>query len=136
MRGTETGAWFTVLPSTISGTELSSDELCDSLHIQYGRTPAGLQPTCDGCGASFNTRHTLSCAKSKLVIISHNELRGKLCGMASRAFQPSAVRDEPKSTNIDPSKPDSPVRQWRRTKIVATSLYEDYGKGELTVYWT
>jgi hypothetical protein len=33
MRGTETGTWLAVLHSTIAGTELSSDEFCDSLHI-------------------------------------------------------------------------------------------------------
>jgi hypothetical protein len=133
--GIETGAWLSVLPSTIAGTELSSDELCDSLHIQYGRTPAGLQATCDGCGTSFNTRHALSCAKGGLVIIMHNELRDKLYDMASRAFQPSTVGDKPKNKNVAPPKPDSPVRQWRKMKIVMTFLYEDYGEGVLTVSW-
>jgi hypothetical protein len=58
----------------IAGTELLPDEFCDCLHIQDGHTPAGQQPTRDGCGASFNTRHALSCAKGGLVIIRHNEL--------------------------------------------------------------
>jgi hypothetical protein len=102
MRGTATGAWLTVLPSTSADIELSSDEFCDSLHIRYGRTPAGLQPTCDGCGASFNTCHAFSCAKGGLVINRHNELRDELSNMASRAFQPSAVRHEPKSPQILP----------------------------------
>jgi hypothetical protein len=63
MCGTDTGAWLTVLPSAIAGTKLSSDEFCDILHIRYSRTPAGLQPTCDRYGASFNTHHDFSCAK-------------------------------------------------------------------------
>jgi hypothetical protein len=33
MRGTDTDAWLMVLPSTIAGTELPSDEFGDSLHI-------------------------------------------------------------------------------------------------------
>jgi hypothetical protein len=74
MRGSDTRARRTVLPSTIAGTELSSYEFCDSIHIQYGHTPAGLQPTCDGCGASFNNHHALSCAKCGLVILRHNNL--------------------------------------------------------------
>jgi hypothetical protein len=59
------------------------------------RRGCSLQPTCDGCGASFNTRHAFSCAKGGLIIM-HTKLSGELCDMASRAFQPSAVRDEPK----------------------------------------
>jgi hypothetical protein len=111
IRGTETGAWLTVLSSTIAGTELSSDELCDSLHIRYSRTPAGLQPTCDGCGASFNARHAFSCAKYGLVIIRHNELRDELYDMASRTFQPSAVRDEPKNHKCCPAQAGQPLHQ-------------------------
>jgi hypothetical protein len=95
-RGCETGAWLTVMPSTIAGTELSVDEYRDSLHMRYGREPAGLQPQCDGCGAKFDTRHAFSCRKGGLIIIRHNEIRDELCDMACRDFQPSAIRDEPK----------------------------------------
>jgi hypothetical protein len=108
MRGTETGAWLTVLPSTIAGAELSLDELCDRLHIRYGCTPVGLQPTCDGCGASFNTRHALYCAKGGLVTIRHHELRDELCDIASRAFQPSAVRDEAEVHKCCPAQAGQP----------------------------
>jgi hypothetical protein len=108
VHGSEIGAWRTVLPSTIAGTELSSDEFCDSIHIQYGRTPAGLQPTCDGYGASFNTGHAFSCAKGGLVIARHNELRDELCDMASRAFQPSVVRDEPRIHKCRPAQAGQP----------------------------
>jgi hypothetical protein len=69
---------------------------CDSRHIRYGCTRAGLQPTHGGCGASFDTHHDFSCAKGGLIIIRRNELREELCDMVSRAFQPSTVRNEPK----------------------------------------
>jgi hypothetical protein len=59
-------------------------------------TLAGLQPTCDRCGASFNNCHAFSCAKGGFVIIRHNELRDELFDMVYRAFQPSVVHDEPK----------------------------------------
>jgi hypothetical protein len=108
MCGSETGAWITVLPSTIAGTELSSDEFCHSQNIQYGRTPAGLQPICDGCGASFNTLHAFYCAKGRLVIIRHIELQDELCDMASRAFQPSVVRDESKIHKCHPTQAGQP----------------------------
>jgi hypothetical protein len=41
-RGCETGKWLTLMPSTITGTKLSSDEFCDSLYFQYGDTPMAL----------------------------------------------------------------------------------------------
>jgi hypothetical protein len=102
-RGCEIGDWLAVMPSTIAGTELSSDEFCDSHHIRYGCTPQGLQPACDGCGAAFATQHAFSCAKGVLVIIRHNEVSDELSDMAVRAFQTSAVRDEPKIHQCRPA---------------------------------
>jgi hypothetical protein len=58
-RRCDTGAWFSVLPSPMAGTELLAYEFCDSLAIGYDRTPTGLQPTCDRCSASFSARHAL-----------------------------------------------------------------------------
>jgi hypothetical protein len=91
------------MPSTIACTELTSDGFCDRLHIQYGCTLAGLHPKYDGCGASFDTRHAFSSANGGLVIIQHNELRYELCNMASRAFQPSEIREEPKFNLCPPT---------------------------------
>jgi hypothetical protein len=128
MRGAETGTWLTVLPLIIAGTELSLDEFCDSLHIRYCCTPAGLQPTCDGCGASSNTRHDFSFAKGGLVISRHNKLHDKLCDMASRAFQPSAVRDEPKIHKWRPVQAGQPCRPMAesedRVDILIRGLWE------------
>jgi hypothetical protein len=102
---------------------MSSDEFCDSLHIRYGRTPAGLQPACDGCGASFNTHHAFSCAKGGLVIIRHKELRDALCDMASRAFPPSAVRDEPYIHRCCPTQARQPC----------TPMAENEDRGDLLI---
>jgi hypothetical protein len=128
MRGTETSAWLTVLPSTIAGTELSSDELCDSPHIRYVFTPAGLQPTCYGYGASFNTRHAFSCAKDGLAILIHNELHDKLCDMAFGAFQLSVVRDEAKIHKCRPAQAGQPCTQMTenedRGDILIRGLWE------------
>jgi hypothetical protein len=52
-RGTETGAWLSVLPSTVSGTELSAQEFRDALSMRYGETPPDFPARCDGCDAPF-----------------------------------------------------------------------------------
>jgi hypothetical protein len=80
----------------MAGAELSADEFCNSLAIRYGRTPNRLQPTCDGCGAMFSACHAFACAKGGLVIFRHNEIYDELFGMASKAFTPFVVRNEPK----------------------------------------
>jgi hypothetical protein len=85
-RGCDTGAWLSVLPSPMAGTELSADEFCYSLSICYGRNPTGLQPTCDGYYAMFSACHAFSCTRGGLVIIRHNEIRDELCDMASKLF--------------------------------------------------
>jgi hypothetical protein len=36
-RGCDTGDWLSVLPSPMAATELSANELCDSLAIRFGR---------------------------------------------------------------------------------------------------
>ena len=95
-RGCDTGAWLSVLPNAVHGTELSAQEFRDSLFLRYARTPPGLPSSCDGCGQSFSVRHALQCHNGGLITMRHNELRDELCDLAARAFAPSAVRDEPK----------------------------------------
>ena len=87
------------LPSTVNGTELSAVEFRDALNLRHARTPPGLQPSCDGCNQKFSVRHALECKKGGLVILRHNEIRDELNDLASKAFSPSAVRDEPKIQN-------------------------------------
>ena len=38
----KTGAWLTVLPSTVNGTELGAQEWRDALFLQYGLEPPDL----------------------------------------------------------------------------------------------
>jgi hypothetical protein len=42
-RGTETGAWLSVLPSTVCGTELSAQEFRHAICMRYGDAPPDLQ---------------------------------------------------------------------------------------------
>ena len=58
--------------------------------------PTDLSSQCDACNATFSIRHALECKKGGLVIIRHNEIRDELVDLASKAFSPSAVHDEPK----------------------------------------
>jgi hypothetical protein len=53
----ETGAWLTVLPSTINGTELSA-QACQ---------PPDLPETCDGCGHTNSVGRALDCKTRRLV---------------------------------------------------------------------
>ena len=41
-RAAKTGAWLTVLPSTVNGTELGDQEWCDALFLRYGLDPPDL----------------------------------------------------------------------------------------------
>ena len=94
-RGRETGQWLNVLPSTVNGTDLSKVEFRDALNFRYGRAPGDLPSHCDGCGEKFSIRHAHACKKGGLVIARHDEIRDELADIASRAFKPSLVRDEP-----------------------------------------
>ena len=38
-RATKTGAWLTVQPSTVNGTELGAQELRDAIFLRYGLEP-------------------------------------------------------------------------------------------------
>jgi hypothetical protein len=50
---------------------------------------------CNGCDAPFTLQHALGCKKGGLIIFRHNEVRDELAHLATKAFTPSAVRDEP-----------------------------------------
>ncbi len=94
-RGEQTGAWLSVLPSTVNGTELSAQEFRDALLMRYGIAPPDLPACCDGCEAHFTLQHALGCKKGGLVIFCHNEIRDELVHLAGKALTPSAIRDEP-----------------------------------------
>ena len=55
---------------------------------------------CDGCGARFSIDHALQCKKGGLVIGRHEEVKVEVADLASGAFRPSQVRDEPMIQNV------------------------------------
>ena len=85
-RATKTGAWLTVQPSTVNGTELGSQEWRDAAFLHYGLEPPDLPKHCDGCNAKFTICHTLDCKRGGLVTARHNELRDGVADLASRTF--------------------------------------------------
>ena len=92
---TKTGAWLTVLPSTVNGTELRAQEWRDALFLRYGLDPPDLPKHCDWFEARFTISHALDCKKGGLVTARHNELRDGVADLAGKAFTPSHVRDNP-----------------------------------------
>eukprot|EP00957_Ditylum_brightwellii_P019330 1458794-Ditylum_brightwellii.AAC.1 len=71
-RGRTTGAWLTIMPNRLNGTELSTEAFRDNLRLRYGYIPLHLSCTCDGCSAKFTVQHALSCPKGGLVLIRHD----------------------------------------------------------------
>jgi hypothetical protein len=93
-RGKDTGAWLSVLPSTLNGTALLAQEFqADALSMRHAETPHNFLDKCNGCDAHFSLQHALGCKKGGLVIFRRNEIRDKVVNLATPPWQP--VRDEP-----------------------------------------
>ena len=58
-RAKVTGAWLTMVPELLNGTNLLVDEFRDNLRIRFGLIPLSLQLTCDGCKGKPSVDHAL-----------------------------------------------------------------------------
>ena len=94
-RETKTGAWLTLHPSTVNGTEWCAQEWCDSLFMQYGIDPPDLPKYCDGYNTKFTICHALNCKMGGLVMARHNKLRDRVADLAGKAFPPSHMHNNP-----------------------------------------
>ena len=56
-------AWLTVLPLQKSHFDLSAREFRDALAMRYKKPLLNIPALCDGCGATFDLPHTLSCRR-------------------------------------------------------------------------
>ena len=92
-RASKNGAWFTVMPSTVNGTELGSQKWRDALFLRYGLETPDLPKYCDGCEALFSISHALDCKKGGLVTARHNQLCDGVADLTGKAFTPSHLRD-------------------------------------------
>jgi hypothetical protein len=94
-RSKETGAWLTLTPNTLNGTELSEEEFRDNLRLRFGLQPLSLPEECDGCSKKFSVDHALSCKRGGLVTLRHNDVAAEWHTLCAQALTPSAVSDEP-----------------------------------------
>jgi hypothetical protein len=133
--GKETGAWLTVLPSTINGMELSAQEFRDKLLIRYACQPPDLLETCDGCGHTNSVGHALDCKTGSLIIQRHNEITNEFADLCGKVLTPPAVHDEP---SIYPDSCISPTDSRRSTLsnqpvLKCKSKLNDEDRGDLLV---
>ena len=56
-------AWLTVLPLQKSHFDLSAREFRDALAMRYKKPLLNIPALCDGCGATFDLSHALSCRR-------------------------------------------------------------------------
>ena len=92
-RAEKTGAWITVLTSTVSGTDLGAQEWRNALFLRYGLEPPDLFKYYAGCQAKFSISHALDCKEGGLVTARHNELCDGVADLACKGFTPSHVSD-------------------------------------------
>jgi hypothetical protein len=94
-RAAFTGAWLTVLPNPLNGTDLSAEEFRDSLRLRCDLRPLGIPQHCDGCNAPFTVEHALSCAQGGLVVRRHDAVKHEWHHLCSQALTAASVTDEP-----------------------------------------
>ena len=69
--------------------------MCDALFLRYGLDPPELPKYWDGCNAKFSIFHFLDCKRGSLFTARHNKLWDEVADLASKAFTPYHVRDDP-----------------------------------------
>jgi hypothetical protein len=95
-RNCSNGAWLTVVPNKLNGTDLARDEWRDSARLRYNEAPQGMQSHCDGCNSGMSVEHALSCKTGGLVNARHNILRDQWHDLCANATTPSSCTREPK----------------------------------------
>ena len=91
-----TGTWLSVPPSTVTGTELGTQEWRDSLFLCYDIKPTIFISHCYGCWAAFTIFHALDCKKGGLIMGRHNEFCDGVDELSGKAFNPVHVSNNPK----------------------------------------
>ena len=86
LNGNKVSSWLTVLPIARNHFDLTAQEFRDSLALRYKKPLLSLPDKCDGCGASFDVNHTLSCRRGGLIGQRHNEVRDAIGDLAALAW--------------------------------------------------
>ena len=90
-RGTKTGTWLMVPPSTVNGADLGYQKWRDTFFLRYVINPPDFPPNYDRCGSALYISHSLNCKNGSLITTRHNKLRGGVANLAINAFTPSYV---------------------------------------------
>jgi hypothetical protein len=135
LHGKETGIWLTLAPSTVNGTELSTQEFRDHLFLRYDKRPPDLPSHCDGCLVKFDICHALQCKTGGLVIMHHNKIKDKLCNLLSKALVPSSVRDKPRIYPCHPVVPTPAPREPDPVRRVNSLVDNDRGDILVRGFW-
>ena len=61
VRGCQTGAFLSAVPSSINGSTLGEMEFQDSIRTRAALASLNLPSHCDGCGDNFTINHAHSC---------------------------------------------------------------------------
>ena len=94
-RNSAAGAWLSVFPNRLNGTDLSADEWRDNVRLRYNHSPLDMPAACDGCGAKMTVEHALSCKVGGLVHIRHDDVADEWRHLCGTALSPSRVEREP-----------------------------------------
>ena len=100
--------WLTTRPLQEQCFTLHKSAFHDAVALRYGWSPQRTPAHC-ACGTSFSVEHALSCPKSGLPSIRHNEIRDltatlltEVCSQVAvePELQPVSQQDYPASANI------------------------------------
>jgi hypothetical protein len=129
-RGQLTGAWLSVFPTIVNGTELSAEEFRDALTICYGELPSNIPHKCDGCDAHFALQHALGCKKGGLVnVFCHNKVRDKLAVRNKSLIQSCYFAEGEKASAAKETNQQEPTTQ-------EASLGDRFGDLLIQTFWT
>ena len=94
-QGRKTGAGLSVKPSTVNRTEPGFQEWRDAIFLWCGIEPPDLPHHFDRCSVIISTSHALTYKKGSIVMSFHNELLDKVGDLASQAYRPTHVQNDP-----------------------------------------
>ena len=89
--------WFTVLPITEVGFELSKQQFLDSVRLRFGREISNLPTSCSYV-SKFDIQYSISCKKGGFIYTSHDDLRELTANIMSRVCKDTET--EPKLTSL------------------------------------